>query len=129
MSLSRSLLATGQTLSPFRLTSRMARSNPPLSASASASATTSQVRGHRVTERFKEVLEHHRDERLVFDDQDGTLPHGTLRIADPAAAAKPYFMNSVRAFRAASASSCTEKGLGRKATLSMSIDLRSCSSA
>ena len=39
----RSAMATGQTLSPFRLTSRMARSNPPLSASASAWLTVSQV--------------------------------------------------------------------------------------
>ena len=28
---------------------------------------------NRVAERIEEVLEHHGDERLVFDDQDGTL--------------------------------------------------------
>jgi hypothetical protein len=28
---------------------------------------------NRVAERIEEVLEHHGDERLVFDDQDGML--------------------------------------------------------
>src|SRR3954451_22213883 len=40
---SRSLVATGQTFSPFRFTSRIARSNPPFSTSSSAHCTVSQV--------------------------------------------------------------------------------------
>ena len=38
----------------------------------------------RMAERFEEILEHHRDERLVLNDQDAALPHavtdkGSLR--------------------------------------------------
>jgi hypothetical protein len=36
-------------------------------------------RGHRMTERLEEILEHHRDQRLVLDDKDGSLPHGAMR--------------------------------------------------
>src|SRR3954451_24454731 len=43
MFLSRSRVATGQTFSPFRLTSRIARSNPPFSISSRAHFTVSQV--------------------------------------------------------------------------------------
>src|SRR5438270_4922061 len=39
----RSALATGHTFSPFKLTSRIARSNPPFSISSSAHSTVSQV--------------------------------------------------------------------------------------
>ena len=74
MPLARSAAATGQTLSPFRLTSRMARSKPSASTAFKRLGDTVAAGRDVVPERHEEILEHHRDQRLVFDDQDGARP-------------------------------------------------------
>jgi hypothetical protein len=80
-----------------------------------------------VAEGIEEILQHHCDEGFVLDDQNGAFVSHAIRIRCAPESAKSYFVPTAR--RAASASSVTEKGLGRKLTFSMSIDFLSCSSA
>src|SRR5688500_10661524 len=96
-----------------------------------------------MAEGLEEVLEHHRDQRLILDDQDRPFAHDQClsvcfgkektKSGPPArpvpkqASPTAYFDCSTS--RTVSASSWTENGLARKETLGMSIDLRSCSSA
>ena len=67
--------ATGQTCSPFRLTSMIATSKPPWPTLAERVGDRLAGGDDRVAERIEEILEHHRDQRLVFDDQDGAGGH------------------------------------------------------
>src|SRR3546814_32819 len=84
----------------------------------------------RIAQRFQKILQHHADHRLVFNDEY------CLSVSHFAPC--PNIWNSEifqivqplpSASRAASASWVTEKGLSRKDTLSISMDLRNCSSA
>ena len=78
----------------------------------------------------QEVFEHHRNERLVFDDENATHIGHARTNSIRFGSGKDYFAAlAAMTTRTASASSCIEKGLGRKATFSISIDLRNCSSA
>ena len=79
--LSASRSATGQTCSPsFSWTSMMATSNPPWPDPGERVLDGIAGAGDRVAERIEEILEHHRDQRLVFDDEDGARGHeGSLK--------------------------------------------------
>jgi hypothetical protein len=67
--------ATGQTCSPFRLTSMMAMSNPALADADERVGNGVAGAGDLMAERVEEILQHHRDQRLVFDDEDGSDGH------------------------------------------------------
>src|SRR5688572_1009020 len=89
---------------------------------------------HVVTESLEEILEHHRDQRLVLDDQDRPFAHA--RCLSVCFGKEKYYLVAAVPLRSrsstsrtVSASCCTEKGLARNETLGMSIELRSCSSA
>ncbi len=44
-----------------------------------------------MAERFEEVLEHHRDERLILDDEDASASHHFRRFAEKPLRAKRNF--------------------------------------
>lgn len=70
--------------------------------------------GDLMAERFEKILQHHRDQGFVLDDQDVTRRGHGVRLRRREQFRNYYF--ACRASRVTSANFCTEKGLARNPT-------------